>query len=202
MGSEGRADAVEQRIAYEDWALDEVSKVEFERCELVEVDATEASFTGCVFRNCEITGGRFNAATLTRCAFLHCLLRRCVFFDARFDDCKLTGTQFVECELRPVHITGGDWAYVSLRGQDLTGAKLSGLRLREADLSEADLRRADLTGADLGYARLHNAKLRGADLRGADLAGVPLRGLDLTDVRIDLEQAALFAAAHGARVEP
>ncbi|MFS8479388.1 MAG: pentapeptide repeat-containing protein [Micromonosporaceae bacterium] len=59
--------------------------------------------------------------------------------------------------MRPVHIIGGDWAYVSLRG---------------------------------------------ADLRGANLEGVPLRGLDLTEVRIDLTQAALFAAAHGARVEP
>ena len=66
------------------------------------------------------------------------------------------------------------------------------------DLPFADV----LTGADLEHARMHHTTLRGADLRGANLEGVQLRGLDLTDTRIDLAQAALFAAAYGARVEP
>ncbi len=191
----------ERTFVGDDWGGLEFGRQTWERCEFRQVDLTEAVLTGCVFRDCEFTGVRFNSATLTRCALLHCVIRRCSLFDATLAECKLTGTALVECVLRPVHIQGGDWSYVALRGQDLSGLDLSGLRLREADLTEADLRGTDLRRAELGYAKLHNAKLRGADLRGANLEAVPLKGLDLTDVRIDLGQAMLFAAAHGARVE-
>ncbi|WP_344933498.1 pentapeptide repeat-containing protein, partial [Actinoplanes nipponensis] len=64
------------------------------------------------------------------------------------------GSQFLDCGLRPLTIDGGDWGFVSLRGQNLTAAKLGGLRLREADFTGADLTRADLRGADLSHARL------------------------------------------------
>ena len=108
------------------------------------------------------------------------MLRRCSFFDATLTGCKLTGSQFLNCGLRPLTIDGGDWGFVSLRGQNLTAAKLGGLRLREADLTGADLTRADL--------------------RGADLDGVALRDVRLDATKIDMAQAVQFATAHGAKV--
>jgi fluoroquinolone resistance protein len=189
-----------ERFSGKDWALEEVERVHYEDCAFHDVDWSEARLTGCTFVRCQFGNVRFNSAVLERTAILQSIVQRCSFFDATLSDCKLTGTQFVDCGLRPLTITGGDWGFVSLRGQNLTAAKLGGLRLRDADLTGADLTRADLSGADLTSARLTDAILRGTDLRGADLGGVQLRGVDLTDTKLDLVQAVLVATAYGAVV--
>jgi fluoroquinolone resistance protein len=188
-------------ISGEDWALDELTRVRFERCRFDDVDLTEAVLTGCVFVECELANVRLNAAVLTRTALLQCTLRRCNLFGAELRDCKLTGTTIKDCELRPLTVDGGDWSYAVLRGLNLTDTTLAGLKLRGADLSEANLSRCDLRGVDLTDAQTHHTVLKGADLRGADLSGVRLDELDLDGVRIDLAQAGMVAAAHGAIVD-
>ena len=64
----------------------------------------------------------------------------------------------------------------------LVGANFSGCDLRGADLTGARPQRLDLTGADLRGARIDAALWVGATLVGAV---------------VDVEQAVLFAAAHG-----
>ena len=105
-----------------DWALAEVGRVHYEDCAFHDVDWSEARLTACTFTHCRFGNVRFNAALVERTAFLQSVMQRCSFFDATLTDCKLTGTQFVDCGLRPLTIDGGDWAFVSLRGQNLTAA--------------------------------------------------------------------------------
>jgi uncharacterized protein YjbI with pentapeptide repeats len=123
------------------------------------------------------------------------------FAFARLAGCKLIGSTFVRCDLRPLVVEGGDWSYVTLRGEDLRGVSLAGVRLAEADLSDADLTGASLAGADLSHARLRGVKLRGADLRGAVMDGCEVDLVDWTDVHIDVALAVLLAKARGARVD-
>ncbi len=69
-----------------------------------------------------------------------------------------------------------------MREANLVGANFSGCDLRAADLTGARPQRLDLTGADLRGARADAALWVGATLVGAV---------------VDVEQAVLFAAAHG-----
>jgi uncharacterized protein YjbI with pentapeptide repeats len=153
-----------------------------------------------VFEECDFSGAKLNVSEHHATAFLRCLFRRTSLFGATLDGCKTIGSTFLDCEMRPLTVAGGDWSYVVLRGQRLSGIRLAGVKLAEADLTEADLSDADLRGCDLSHARTHHTILRGADLRGADLTGVDLRSLDLTDVTIDSTQALAVATAYGAVV--
>jgi uncharacterized protein YjbI with pentapeptide repeats len=134
-------------------------------------------------------------------AFLRCRFRRANLFDATFAGCKLTGSVFEECDLRPLHVEGGDWSYVRLRGAELRGVSFRGVRLAEADLTDADLTDVDLRDADLSYATLRGAVLDGADLRGAVVTGVDLSALRLAGATIDVAQAVQVARGLGAVVE-
>ncbi len=191
-----------ERLAGVDWYGEEVSDVRFVDCDFSDADLTEARTERCTFEECDFSGVRLNISRHERSAFLRCRFRRTSFFDATLAACKLSGSRFeAGCLLRPMTVDGGDWSYVVLRGQDLSGLSLRGVRLTEADLSMATL-----TGVDLRDALLSRAELRGAvctdtDLRGADLSGVDLTALDLRGAHIDLAQAVALAEAHGMRVD-
>lgn len=167
-----------------------------------DADLVELVTTGCTFEECDFSGARLNASEHTATAFLRCRFRRTNLFGASFIGCKLTGSVFLDgCNLRPLTVDGGDWSYVSLRGQDLRTIALPGVRLMEADLSESDLRDADLSGCDLRHARLHGVRLAGADLRGADLTAVDLTALDVRGVRLDMSHAVQLVEQLGARID-
>ncbi|MGH3344338.1 MAG: pentapeptide repeat-containing protein [Carbonactinosporaceae bacterium] len=193
---------VDEDLRRVDWSLRELTGARFLRCRFGDADLSEVITHGCVFTECDFSGVRLNGSEHHRTAFLRCRFRRTSWFAAVLTDCKLSGSTFVDgCVLRPLTVEGGgDWSYVSLRGQDLSGLDLSGVRLREADLSDADLWRAVLRRADLSYVRLHGTRLGGADLRGADLSGVRLQDLALDAVKLDIGQAAALATAYGAEV--
>lgn len=165
-----------------------------------DADLIEWETAGETFEECDFSGARLNASVHTGSAFLRCVFRRTNLFDARFVACKMTGSVFESAELRPLHVEGGDWSYVRLRGADLRDVSLRGVRLAEADFTEADLTGVDLRDADLSYATLHHARLVGADLRGATVAGVDLARLDLAGARLDVAQAVQVAAGLGAEV--
>jgi uncharacterized protein YjbI with pentapeptide repeats len=184
-----------------DWARRELRGERFLRCTFYDADLSEATLDGCVFVECDLSGVAFNASAHQATAFVGCRFRRTSFFDATLTGCKLSGSVFEEgCTLRPLTVDGGDWSFVSLRRQDLSGLDLTGLRLAEADLTGADLRATVLAKCDLSRAVLREARLAGADLRGADLTAVDLRVLDLTGTRIDVRHAVALAAAYGAEV--
>lgn len=184
-----------------DWYAEEVAGTRFVRCDFSDADLTEARTTGAVFEECDFGGARFNASEHEQSAFLRCSFARTSWFGATLRGCKLTGSRFEgRCTLRPLTVERGDWSYVVLRGQDLSGLDLAGLVLAEADLTEADLGSVVLRDADLSRASLDRVTLRDADLRGARLDSVDLRGLDLTGVRLGISQAAAVATAYGAVV--
>jgi fluoroquinolone resistance protein len=174
----------------------------FERCGFGDADLLELATEQVVFEECDFAGARLNASDHVSTAFLRCRFLRTSLFDARLAGCKLVGSVFEgPCVLKPLRVEGGDWSYVSLRGQDLSGLDLSGVRLHGADLSIADLRGTVLRRCDLGYARFEEAVTAGLDLREADLQAVDLRNWDLTGVRVDLAQAIQLVGSYGAIVD-
>lgn len=191
----------DEDLARVDWYGEELRGARFLRCRFYDAMLDELTTYGCVFEDCDLSGVSLNASAHEDTAFLRCRFRRASLFGATLRRCKLTGSVFESAVLRPLTVEGGDWSYVSLRGQSLAGVRLAGVRLREADLSGADLTGADLAGADLRHVRLHEVRLQGADLRGASLEGVDLRGLDLAGVRLDLAQAVTLAGQYGAEVD-
>ena len=185
-----------------DWSGRDLAGDRFERCTFHDADLLELATEQVVFEECDFSGARLNASDHVSTAFLRCRFRRTSLFDARLAGCKLVGSVFEgPCVLKPLRVEGGDWSYVTLRGQDLSGLNLSGVRLREADLSMADLSGTVLRGCDLGHARFDEATTAGVDLRDADVEAVDLRSWDLTGVRLDLAQAVQLAGLYGAVVD-
>lgn len=185
-----------------DWSGRALTGDRFVGATFFDADLIELATDTVVFEECDFSGARLNASSHLGTAFLRCRFRRTSLFDARLAGCKLTGSVFEgSCTLRPLRVEGGDWSYVSLRGQDLAGLDLTGVRLGEADLSQADLRGAILRRCDLGHARFEAAQTAGLDVRDADLTAVDLRSWDLTGVQLDLVQAVQLARSHGAIVD-
>lgn len=174
----------------------------FVRCRFRGSDLREATTDRCVFDQCDFTAIRGSASVHRGSAFTNCTFRMAKLFGVQFIECKLTGSTFEQADLTSFVADGGEWSYVNLRHQSLTGRGFKGLRLVNADLYGCDLRNADLRGADLSSANVGQVQLRGADLRGATLDGIDLAALDLNGVRIDLAQAIAVAQAHGAIVDP
>ena len=105
----------------EDWYGDELAGVVFEHCTFSDVDLTEATTRGAMFRECTFHNCRFNASTHVSSAFVAGDFRRCNLFDVTLDGCKLDGSVFSECTMRPMKVTGGSWRSVTLRGANLGG---------------------------------------------------------------------------------
>ncbi|MGN6333098.1 MAG: pentapeptide repeat-containing protein [Motilibacteraceae bacterium] len=191
-----------ERFSGQDWYGRELDGEAWVECELLDVDLTEVVTRTARFEQCTFAGCKLNASVHEGSSFAGSTFRSVSFFDARFTRCKLLGARFLgTCTFRPFHAEGGDWSFVELRGQDLSGARLHGVKLVEADLSGANLAGADLTGCDLSRASLHQADLRGADLRGCILDGVALAQHDLTGTHLDVDGAAALARSLGAVVE-
>ena len=104
-----RAGLASRTFRGEDWYGDELVDVVFERCTFSDVDLTEATTRGAVFRECTFHNCRFNASTHVSSAFIAGDFRRCNFFDVTLDGCKLDGSVFAECTMRPMKVIGGSW---------------------------------------------------------------------------------------------
>ena len=183
----------------EDWYGDELVDATYEGCTFSDVDLTEATTKGVVFRECTFHNCRFNASTHVSTAFIAADFRRCNFFDVTLEGCKLDGSVFAECTMRPMKVIGGSWRSVTLRGANLGGLDLGNLDLRESDLSMSDLTAAVLRDAQLDGATVRETNLTKADLRGASLGGVDLREATLKDTRLDLPGAVHLAELYGRR---
>jgi uncharacterized protein YjbI with pentapeptide repeats len=186
----------------EDWYGEELVDAVFERCTFSDVDLTEATTRGVMFRECIFHNCRFNASTHVSTAFVAGDLRRCNLFDVTLEGCKLDGSVFSECTMRPMKVIGGSWRSVTLRGAKLGGLDLTGLDLRESDLSMSDLTAAVLREVKLDGATVRETELAEADLRGASLAGVDLREARLKGTRLDLAGGVQLAELYGAVIEP
>lgn len=184
-----------------EWAGETLTGRRFVGARFLDADMLELTTERVVFEECDFSGVRLNASVHRDTAFLRCRFRRTSLFAATLAECKLTGSEFLDVVLRPLHVDGGDWSYVRLRGADLTGVSLRGVRLAEADLTEAVARDCDLRDCDLSHGRIHHTDFSGADLRGARLDGVNVLAATWTRAKVDVALAARFAVAHGAIVE-
>lgn len=86
----------------------------------------------------------------------------------------------------------GDYAYVDLSNQDLSGIDLSGAYLEYADLTNTNFSGADLSNAVLAHARLINTSFTGTNLRGANIGATLIDGAQF--IEADLSGATLGKA--------
>ncbi len=148
-------------VQFEDQSFDDQDLFEadwrntrFVRCRFQGADLRESHTDRCVFDSCDFTAARLNLSEHAGSAFVNCSFRMTKLFRARFVECKMTGSLFEQADLSSVVVAGGDWSYVNLRMQDLSGRKFRSLRLVNADLYGCDLRKTDLRDADLSHATL------------------------------------------------
>ena len=121
----------------------------FVQCDLRGADLRETTTRGCRFDRCNLVNADLSGSVHEGSAFLNCDLRGATLSTTTWRGCKLTGSDLTDARLLAITIVEGDWSYVNLRLQQLSGVDLTGVRLTGADLSEADLTGAVLTGADL-----------------------------------------------------
>lgn len=184
----------------EEWAFQELQGATFTQCVFRGAQMAELLTRNCKFIECDLTNVTLNGSVHEGSSFVNCRFAGANLFTALFKDCKMTGSGFEGADLRGFTITGGDWSFVNLRNHSLKGQKLTGVLLQEADLYGCDLQKADLRKADLTRAVLANAQTAGMDIRGAKVEGLDFMAFPVRGVRMDLDQAVLFAQSFGAKI--
>ncbi|WP_375478836.1 pentapeptide repeat-containing protein [uncultured Jatrophihabitans sp.] len=191
------------RVADEDWSLDDLSGRVHAGVEFIRVDMAEStSDGGLAFENCTFRQVAFDLAEHTSAAFVNCVFVGCRFVGTVLRDCKLVGSSFERCDLGRTTVTGGDWSFAMLRAADLRTARFSDVRMRECDLRGIDARGGFLRSCRTEAAQWHNAVLDRCDLRGSDLESIDPANVSLAGARITWEQAVVLAAAFGLDVVP
>ena len=143
------------------------------RCRLTGAGLRRASFTDCLFRQCDLSGAQWYDGSLLRC---------------RWEGVKALG-----CNL----------AGACIRDLDCTGSRLDALRLDGAALECVRFADTSLTGANLAGLRWKHLALEEADLSGACVTGTRLRGLDLRLCRLTgLTAGESLRELRGAIVDP
>ncbi len=88
---------------------------------------------------------------------------------------------------------GGDYAFVDLSNQHLSGINLESAYLEYANFTNANLRGANLTNAVLCHANLTGADLTGAQLSGANLGASIIESTNFSDADL---RGCIFGKAH------
>jgi uncharacterized protein YjbI with pentapeptide repeats len=167
----------------------DISECRIEDAAFTSTDLPRARIGDTIFADCELSGGAFHGAALTRVEFREC---RMLGFsvsegqlrDVRFVDCRLDGAN--------LRVAAGErvaFERCSLVGADFCGSQLSQLRLFDCDLTEADFSEADMTGARLHgstLVALHGARyLGGVVIDSEQLIPLAVEMFSATGVRID-----------------
>lgn len=148
----------------------EVPGATFVECVLTDTDVPVLAASASVWRDVEVTGGRWGSA------------------------------EFAGAQWRGVHLRGVRISYLNLRGADLQDVRLTDCRVDELDLGDATVRRMDLPGTRVDRLALDHARLADVDLRGLDpqvLDGLDgLRGATVSEDQV-LRWAPAFAGHLG-----
>ena len=146
-------------------------------------------YEGCSVRGADLTGTRFNPATVIDTDFSGSKLTRVMGDYTQgervvFRRSDLARAMFSNSTLRESDFAGADLTGACFDDCDLTGSCLAGTILVRTSLTRARLTDADLTGADLSHANLAGADLTGARIdravfTGANLYAARLGELDL-----------------------
>lgn len=139
-------------------------------------------------------------------------LRACDLSNASCTDLIATRVELVDCRLIGFDVSGGVLRDVRAVGCQIHMGRAFGTRFercwfqscdfREADFDDAQLDRITFRDCDLRDTRLASSHLGQTDVRGSRIEGIVVNPEHLGGAVIAPEQADVFAAALGLRVEP
>ncbi len=191
------APATDVTVAGADWYGLDISDRNHSRTLFSDLDMTEATSAGAVFKECTFRRAKFNCSRHEGSAFINCTFVGCNFYDVDFNDCKFVGSMFDSCKFDATRVKGGNWSFVGMPGADLRSAVFTDAVLREADLTGARCESGTMTGLDLSGAWLHSANFGGCDLRGSDLTSIEPETVTLKRAVITIEQSVMICEAMG-----
>lgn len=185
---------------------------------------SDASYSGEVFRNLDLTAQNviathFSDCHFTRCDFSNAALQQCRFIDCTFEDCALrmtnvedttfAGVRFTNCNLLGVDWTAANWSEWATKlsamvfeGCDLKygvflGVELKKTVMKDCNAQEVNFAEADLTEADFSGTDFAGAIFLRTDLSGADFARARNYTLSLKDNKT---KGAKFSLPEAARL--
>ncbi|MFD8085523.1 pentapeptide repeat-containing protein [Kitasatospora sp. NPDC059722] len=145
-----------------------VDSVEFDGCDLGDLQWADSKLSRVVFKNCKIMGGTFNDLTLDNVLFDNCKLdsstferiraagpaafTHCALTESTFTGCDLTNAVFNDCTLRDTEFRRGTYKTTDLRGNDLSAlrgvgnlAKVVIDRSQQIELTQALIAELEIT---------------------------------------------------------
>jgi uncharacterized protein YjbI with pentapeptide repeats len=154
----------------------ELRGLSFDGLSLVSCDFSDRIIEDCSFRDCVLTGSRFNASTIRACEFSQAGMQGVSLFAAVFEEFKMMGLDFSRGgRFDAATFSRVNLDYASLRGIDLSGVEFSGCSMRECDFTGANLTGTTLTECDLTDADWSTTTTSSTDLRGSSTRGLDLR---------------------------
>ncbi|MGH6808048.1 MAG: pentapeptide repeat-containing protein [Ensifer adhaerens] len=194
------APATQTTLAGADWYGLDISDRNDSRTLFSDLDMTEATSAGAVFKECTFRRAKFNCSRHEGSAFINCTFVGCNFYDVIFNDCKFVGSMFDGCKFDATRVKGGNWSFVGLPGADLRSAVFADTVMREADLTGARCEGGTMNGLDLSGSWLHSANFSGCDLRGSDISSIEPETVTLKRAVITIEQSVMICEAMGLMV--
>lgn len=195
------------------------SEMAFERCRFRAADLADCRFERCTFFVDAADGGcDFSFADLRDATFERCDLTTATFVHARahglhLQQCQAQGAEFRSVDFSLTLPAGHhssacraifdacNLSYADFSRTDLTGCQLTNNRLVHSVWHDAVLERAQLTGSTLDNLEGKGLVLRGADLRGCSFNNLDPRHIDLTDTRMEPEQALMVLRTLGIQLD-
>ena len=157
-------------------------------------------FSGCVFRNCDLTGVTFRFCRFSDCRFESSNLSLVrvpgtVFSGVSFKDSKLVGVNWTEASWPKIRLAV-PFSFVNclLNASNFLGLTLDGIRMtgclaKEADFRDANLSRSDLANTDLSGSLFGNTDLTGADLSLARNYTIRISQNRIKDAKFSMPEA-------------
>ncbi|HSF44578.1 MAG TPA: pentapeptide repeat-containing protein [Chitinophagaceae bacterium] len=138
---------------------DPLAPGEYENCEFINCNFSEADLSGFVFIECQFLECNLTNVKLSQASFREVRFQGCKMVGLRFEECvpflvppefhtcilkvssfvemKMAKVQFVQCDLREVDFSGTDLSSAQFVHSDLHGAVFDRTILEKADLSSS-----------------------------------------------------------------
>lgn len=147
------------------------------------------------FEGCDLTTARFERANAYGLKLNRCQAQGADFTSVDFGMAMSRNHTVIDFECK-----GSNLAYADFSGTYLPGASFRDTRLVHAVFQQCDLSNATLVDCELDNIEAQHLSLAGADLRGSRFNNVDPRRIDLTDAKIDADQALTLLQAMGIEV--
>ncbi|MEL6498909.1 MAG: pentapeptide repeat-containing protein [Planctomycetota bacterium] len=166
-----------------------------------DTEETDVSFQRCR-ADAEFSVKRLRDATIRACDLSNTRCTDLVATRVELHDCRLVGIDVSGATLRDLRCTDCQISLARAFGTTLERCWFENCDLRECDFDEATLAGVVFRKCDLRQTRFASSKLGQTDVRGSRVEGIVVHPDLLRGAVIAPEQADVFAAAMGLRVEP